>query len=183
MGSPALGSALACALIIGAGTLATPVERLVPALTDPAPRSTARTGLTPDLLAGLAWIRDHTSTDDVVAVNNPGIFEFQYAAFSERRIFLGGWGYSQRSRDEGYTEVSSGRFNPFADRLALNEAAFVGDDPAALETMRDEFGVRYLLVDRVNGPSTDTAVSDNFGVPVFDNPDATVIALDRVPSS
>jgi hypothetical protein len=181
-GSTAMGAALVSALVLGSGLLATPIEQLIPAIRDPAQTSSERTGLTPDLLDGLAWIRDHTSTDDVVAVSNPGVFEFQYAAFSERRIFLGGWGYSQRSKDEGFADVSSGRLNPFANRLALNEAAFAGNDPAALRRMRDEFGVRYLLVDRVNGPPTDVADPGDVGVTVFDNPDAEVIALDRVPS-
>ena len=112
-------------------------------------------------------------------MSNPGIFEFNYAAFTERRIFPGGWGYSQRSKDDGYTEVSSGRLNPFANRLALNDAVFSDGSPAALETLRDEFGVRYLLVDRVNGPPSDLADSSAVGVPVFSNRDAAVIALDR----
>ena len=174
----AVGAVLALSLVAGAGFLATPVEELVPAVDGPAPRSSARSDLTPGLLEGLTWIRDHSSEDDIIAVSNPGIFEFEYAAFSERRIFLGGWGYSQQSKDQGYADVSSGRLNPFADRLALNEAAFAGGDPAALGTMRNEFGVRYLLVDRVNGPPTDVADSGDVGVPVFDGRDATVIALD-----
>jgi hypothetical protein len=182
-GSAAVGSALAYALILGAGLLATPVEQLATAIKNPALRSSERTGLTPGLLKGLEWIRDHTPADDVVAVSNPGIFELEYAAFSERRIFLGGWGYSQRSKDEGFVDVSSGRINPFAHRLALNEAAFGGPDPASLQTMRDRFGVRYLLVDRVNGPPTRVADPGDIGVPVFENPDVTVIALNRVPSS
>lgn len=171
------GTALVCTALVGVGVLGTPFNRLVPAVTDPSQASDARAGLTPGLYQALAWVRDNTPSDSVIAVNTTGLFQFDQAAFSERRVFLGGWGYSQESGDVGYAEVVSGKVNPFADRLSLNAAAFTVADPTAIEQMQDAYGVRYLMVDKVNGPPADIEGLARFGSTVFENEDATVIDL------
>ncbi len=164
------------AAVVAVGMIGAPVDRIVPALTDRAAESDERTGLTPGLHDGLAWVRDETPTDSVIAVDAPGIFAFSYAAFAERRTFLGGWGYSQRSRDDGFQEVAAGTSNPFADRLALNAAAFSAD-PGAVKAMRADHDVRYLIVDLVNGPPVVLESLSQLGEPVYENDDVLVIDL------
>ena len=70
-------------------------------------------------------------------------------------MFLEGWAYSQRAFAEGYAEVGEGRINPFVDRLRLNQAAFMRGDRQALQTMAQRYGVRYLVIDQVNGYRAD----------------------------
>lgn len=167
--------------LLGVGTLATPFNYLKPALGD---SSGAATGLgkamSPGLYEALAWIRDETPTSSVIAVNNQWIdpanqapLEFIYSAFAERRVFLEGWEYSQRTREAG---MGIGA-NPFAGRLALNAAAFGKADPAAIATMTDDFGIRYLVVDRLNGIPTDEAALRRLGRVVYEAPEALVIEL------
>ena len=110
-------AALVSAALLAVGALATPIDNLKPAITDPAlaaenlgknddPRPLRR-----------AWhgsaMRRRPSA--VIAVNNQWIdpanlvpLEFIYSAFSERRVFLEGWGYSQRSRDLGLRRSIAG---------------------------------------------------------------------------
>ena len=99
-------AALVCAAVIAVGTLDTPIDSLYGAvsgsrLTVPGKR------LTPELYGALSWIRDETPTGAVIAVNNQWKdsantvpLAFDYSAFSERRVFLEGWLYSQRYLDE-----------------------------------------------------------------------------------
>jgi hypothetical protein len=168
---------LVCAAIVALGFIDTPVDRVVPAVIDRPPAVADREGATPDLLQALSWVREETPTDSVVAVSNPGLFNFDYAAYGERRLFLGGWGYSQRSRDAGYGEVAAGRVNPFANRLALNDAVFRRADPDAARTLADDFSVDYLFIDRVNGPVADLGALSDLGTRVFENPDAAVFEI------
>jgi hypothetical protein len=130
----------------------------------------------------LDWIRDETPDDSVVAVNNQWIdpgnqapLEFIYSAFTERRVFLEGWGYSQRTRELGLTGTAGGA-NPFQDRLDLNEAAFDGD-AHALETLARDYGVRYLIVDRLNGTPVDLDALRRSARVVYDVPEAVVFEL------
>lgn len=156
-----IAGALVSGGILAVGALATPIDNLEPALTDPAAvKRNFGKSMTPDLYGALRWIRDETPTGSVIAVNNQWIdaadaspLEFIYSAFAERRVFLEGWGYSARSRELGYAEISAGA-NPFADRLLLNRAAFTGA-LGALQTLVEQYGVSYLVVDELNGYRAD----------------------------
>jgi hypothetical protein len=163
--------ALLCAAVAIVGTVGTFVDNLEPSLSSSAAVPKAGKGLTPELYGALAWIRDRTPSDSVIAVNKQftglGPFEFDYAAFGERRVFLEGWGYSQRSRELGYAAVAKGLINPFALRLTLNEAAFSHGNRAALEVMVRRYGVRYLVVDRVNGYHADMQVLSHVARTVY----------------
>jgi hypothetical protein len=176
---PAL--ALLCGAVVTVGTLDAPIGKLVPSLTDaPVPPENGKR-ITPELYRALTWIRNNTPADSVLAVNNQatvtGPFEFDYSAFSERRVFLEGWGYSARLRDVGYTEIATGQVNPFVARLRLNEAAFMRGDRRALRIMIDRYGVRYLVVDRINGYPADIQALDRIGRIVHQAPGVLVLEL------
>ncbi len=174
-------AALVSAALLAVGAIGTPVN-LEPALAHPVAAPTQGPRITPGLYAALTWIRGHTPPQSVIAVNNQfvafvGPFEFEYSAFAERRVFLEGWGYSQRSFDRGYEKVARGLINPFADRLELNDAVFRSGNRSALQTMFTRYGVRYLLVDEVNGYPADMQTLASLDRPVYRTPDAVVLAL------
>lgn len=170
-----LAPTVVCTCIVVAGALSVPVDHVIPSLKDQAPSADQRFLLTPGLDQALGWVKDNTESGAIVATSNPAPLSFDYAAFGERRVFLGGWAYSENSREVGFNAVVSGAVNPYGDRLAVNEAAFAGD-PAAIEALRDA-GVDYLIVDRVNGDAVDPAALTDVGRVVFDGVDATVIEL------
>jgi hypothetical protein len=176
-------AALVSVALLGVGALATPIDSLKPAIADSGSEGVGiGKTMTPGLYGALDWIRDETPDDSVVAVNNQWIdpgnqapLEFIYSAFTERRVFLEGWGYSQRTRELGLTGTAGGA-NPFQDRLDLNEAAFDGD-AHALETLARDYGVRYLIVDRLNGTPVDLDALRRSARVVYDVPEAVVFEL------
>jgi len=105
-------------------------------------------GITSNLYRGLLWVRNHTHACDVLAVNNhyagprhiPSTYLY-YSAFTERRIFMESWGDTP-SGVEGRV--------PDPDRLALNDSAVLGGDPAALRELGRD-GVSYVLIDKTHG--------------------------------
>ena len=157
--SPWPAAILVCGGILAVGALDKPVDTLKPGLFDPPGEATAGRRVTPDLYRALEWVRDETPDDAVVAVNSHlteiGPFEFVYGGFGERRVYLEGWGYSARSREIGYGDVAAGRQIPFPRRLALNEAVFEQGSRRAMRTLARRHGVRYLIVDEVNGYPAD----------------------------
>lgn len=182
------GSSRAASLVVTAAVLATglldlPVTDLRNGITPAPPPAAGSYRLTPELYAALRWMRDETPEDSVFAVNNQYAQEFvarpvayDYAAFSERRAFLAGWGYVQRVRDTGLDRVKAG-FNPFAARKELNDRAFAGDRKAVDRLWR-EFGVRYLLVDEANGDPVNPEKLKTLGETVFSAPGVRVVKLD-----
>jgi hypothetical protein len=137
-------------------------------------------GLSRDLYRGLVWIRANTPADSVLAVDNHDVFPgdgayFDYAAFAERRTFLGGWVFANRSSELGYSISSAKPLFPFPGRLRLQDRVFRRGDRRALHTLVRTFGVRYLLVDRANGNAT-SAVA-RLGRKVFANDAVTVYAV------
>ncbi|MDX6479103.1 MAG: hypothetical protein QOG29_1690 [Gaiellaceae bacterium] len=142
-----------------------------------------------DLYRGLLWLRANSSTDDVIAVDNyyepvgpVGLHRspsyFFYAAFAERRVFLEGWLFTRRANQLGASAVVEGRLIPYPERLRLNNAVFIRGDPRALQILVHRYGVRYLLVDRLNGFAT--ARVRALGKLVFRNP---AVAIYRVASA
>jgi hypothetical protein len=143
--------------------------------------------LSPELHDGLTWIRGHTDEDDVLAVNNHWIdatnaqpLWADYSAFSERRVFIESWYYTPRALEGGksYLDLTTGKANPYADRLALSDAAFAGDCSALRELI--ERGVDYLVVDKANGtvippPGRLCGLTRE----VYDNPALKVLSLER----
>jgi hypothetical protein len=112
----------------------------------------------------------------VIAVDQDDPFRFDYSGFSERRVFIQGWGYSSRSFDEGYADVSTGKIYPFPQRQALNRAAFAGD-PEAVASLARDYGVRYLVVDRPAGIPVDAARLAKLTTPVYRADGMTVLRI------
>ena len=146
--------------VIGAGLLDTPVESVEPGLHPSGPPEAGRR-ITPELFSAMTWIRDNTPADSVIAVKEQiWSIEFDYAVFSERRTFLGGWGSSLPSRESGYADVEKGLAlgvagsagsELVAQRVKLNTQMFTAGNPSAVSKLEKKYGVRYLLVDQVNG--------------------------------
>ncbi len=143
------------------------------------PDPTTVWGLTPGLLAALRWLQDNAPVDAVVAVSNhwvdPGKTDgryYYYSAFSERQVFI-----------EGYDPIRYGLSEVLATPLGrdylyrrrLNDAVFNHADAAALHVLIQQYGVRFLLVDRIHG-SVDGAVLQ-LGRIVFGDRDAFIVAV------
>jgi hypothetical protein len=171
-----------------AGALAKPLEVISPALARLANGkplySQAGHGITAGLFTGLTWIRQHTPTNAVIAVNNYDdgasrrkfANNYYYSAFAERQVFLEGWIYAQRSFELGEKQVFLGHKTPYPQRRLLNDAVFQHSDQAALETLASKYRVRYLLVDRVhnNHPSPQLP---RLAQPVFANRDIAIYQI------
>ena len=169
-------AALVCAAVVLVGALDTPLQKVRPAVENGA--ASAGRAMSPQMYDALTWLRDTTTDDAVIAVNNQvnelGPYEFSYGAFSERRVFLGGWGYSAGESQRTDPDFSAAS-NPYPERLALNEAAFEQPSAEALAALR-AYGVRYLVVDEVYGPPADLSslgeraslVYEDSGVKVFE---------------
>lgn len=145
--------------------------------------------LTAGLAHGLAWVRDHTGPDDVIAVNNyrdGSLYwgtgwrtpdDYYYTALTERRTFLEGWVYAQRAFDIGEADVFASRKVPFPQRLALNEAIFQQADRRAFNYVVRRWRVRYLIVDRVHNWATPWLAY--LARRVLSNHDVVVYAVNR----
>jgi hypothetical protein len=153
----ALALPLGVALVVGISVLDAPLD-VVPKWID-AERADVQhylsdapsgpRGIDRERLAGLGWLRDHSDPDDVLAVDVQSLSTaddpryFYAAAFAQRRTFLGGWAYSQQTHQ---LEAEGRAAEAFADRRALNAAAFEGDR-RALAILRDSHGVRFVVSD------------------------------------
>jgi hypothetical protein len=110
-------------------------------------------GITTELRQGLLWLRDHTPSSAVIAVNYHGARDdesnyYYYSAFSERRVFLESW----EETPQGYSYLLLGRHgSPFPRLLALNDAAVLHGSRAAISLLRVRYGVRYIVIDRAHG--------------------------------
>ena len=110
------------------------------------PANDTSLGFNRPLYEGLLWVRNHSSSNDVLAVNtvfNPRAC--YYAAFSERRFLM------ECSFPETVRHDVNLWPRAYPDRFKINEGIFRHGDPAALRTARDRYGVRYLIVDLIPG--------------------------------
>ena len=136
-------------------------------------------GLTPDLLAALTWLRDHSPDDTVFAVSNHWIDPaekdgryYYYSAFSEREVFVEGY---DANRYEINTSLSTKEGADFARRKRLNDAVFGSADANALSVLTQQYAVRFLFIDRVHADATPAVLK--LGTVVFSNHDATIVAV------
>jgi hypothetical protein len=125
--------------------------------------SPAQADLPPDLLAALIWVRQNTAPAEILAVNNqvlvgpskipagyatdttePAAWQFYYSAFTERRIFLEGYVYSLQDSSQGRTATQA----VIDARRILVRRLFESGDGTALVEMRNDYGVKYLFVDK-----------------------------------
>jgi hypothetical protein len=94
------------------------------------------------------------------------------SAVTERRVLVEGWAYPEGFRP-GQTRTS-----PFwdVDRYEANEAVFDAPDEAAVRRLADEWGVRWLVVDRTLGVE-DPALR-RYATLVLENDQAAVYRID-----
>jgi hypothetical protein len=167
-----------CGAVVLVGAIDIPVQKIRPALSASiAPDADV---MSPELYDALTWIRDETPQESVIAVNDQmteiGPYEFDFGAFSERRVFLAGWGFSG-DRSERAPLQAGGGANPYPERLSLNQQAFERPDAVILDVLSEEFGVRYLVVDEVNGTPADLNALSGLARPVYQAPGVVVFAL------
>ena len=103
------------------------------------------------------WLRAHSNPDDLLATNehrsNTNTNRlFWLSAFSERRVLVEGWGFSQRI-NAGYNARRS-PYAPFWDRplLITNDAAFTHPTEASVAELADKYGVRWMVLNRRENP-------------------------------
>jgi hypothetical protein len=131
------------------------------------------------LLTALVWLRNHSTIDEVFAVNNhwidPGKTDgkfYYYSPFAQRQIFIEAYNPIRYGVSPG---IASKTASIFAYRQQLNDAVFDHADAAALAVMTQQYSVRFLFFDLTRG-SADAAVLQ-LGHVVFTNPDATIVAV------
>jgi hypothetical protein len=138
-------------------------------------------GLTDGLLRGLRWLRLHSRPSDVIAVNNHGLGGdggsryFYYSAFAERRVLLESWQYTPQGAS--YTTLGK-TATPFPRLLALNDAAVLAASPRAIALLRERYGVRYIVIDRLHGP--DSPRLGRVARLLYANPDVSVFSIARL---
>jgi len=136
---------------------------------------TERNLLTPNLYAGMLWLRNNSSPNDVIAVNNQfrqGSSDPRYiyfSAFAERRVFLEGWVYEH----EPWWDERMAGF-PYRDQLALNRQIFLDADTDSARELFNR-GVKFLVVDKLHGKWNPDIKS--FSAKVFGNSDVEIYAL------
>ncbi|GAA1518167.1 hypothetical protein GCM10009827_036590 [Dactylosporangium maewongense] len=117
------------------------------------------------------WLRDHSGPDDLVATNahcfvlageNPTQCDnrhFAFAAYSERRFLIEGWGFTSRAHEVaaeiGVNDVVVPYWNQ--QLLSDNDAAFISPSAATIDKLRDQYGVRWLFVLEASDPSAVSA--------------------------
>jgi len=141
-------------------------------------------GLTGGLDQGLQWVRAHTRTSDILAVNNHSLYPdnhdskyFYYSAFAERRVVLESWDYTAQAAASGLFSLDTAH-TPFFRRLTLSNLAFGVGDQNALRALARNYGVDYLIVDKVHrSPSPMLAEKVK---QVYSNGDVEVYAMGRI---
>ncbi|MDQ3629606.1 MAG: hypothetical protein M3419_12505 [Actinomycetota bacterium] len=105
------------------------------------------------------WLRAHSDPEDLLATNRhcqetAGVGTcdnrmFWLSAYSERRVLIEGWSYQVRTATRAAASGERACCLPFWDprRLRTNNVAFRGV-PRAVDTLRDTYGVRWLVLDR-----------------------------------
>ena len=176
--------------ILAASALASPIELAPTAglIVSSIPVTYAQTelpagrGLTPDLLKALRWLKANSSIDAVIAVSNHWLDSadtngryYYYSAFSDRQVFIEGYDPVRYEITTSYRTAAGANFG---ERQVLNNEVFDDADQAALDTMTQEYSVRYLLINPEDGDSDDDRPAVlQLGTVVFSNSAATIIAV------
>ena len=115
--------------------------------------SPSEPGMTAALYRGLSWVRGHTPSCAILAVNTPEIHPagataatadseyFYYSAFTEREVFFESWIMAAQAL---HVE------QPYPGLYVLNRAATVQGSPAAVREIARK-GVSYILIDKSHG--------------------------------
>lgn len=150
---------------------------------DPVAPAPADTAVGESGVEAARWLRAHSGTDDVLAVNahtwTPGstlLVSSWLSGYAERRVLVEGWGYTRR---HSTIEVRDGlAFDdvPYWDQAQLraNDAAFTAPSPSALRAV-GAYGVDWLVLDR-RFPGEGDALGALLE-PVFDDGDYAVYRM------
>ncbi|MEV4135396.1 hypothetical protein AB0J72_24870 [Dactylosporangium sp. NPDC049742] len=117
------------------------------------------------------WLRDHSDPDDLVATNAHCFVlagttptecdnrHFAFAAYSERRFLIEGWGFTNRTHQMAAETGLNAVFAPYWNQQLLsdNDAAFTTPSAATIGKLRDQYRVRWLFVYEASDPSGVTA--------------------------
>lgn len=131
-------------------------------------RGTARVlRATPEIIAGLAWLRSAADYSTVIATNVPGAAI--YAALCECREYL---------QVEEYAEGVSGATISAADQVLFAYRSrllegWMNGQPGSLDMLR-KVGIAYLVVDHINGLPVETI---DMPRPVFSNTDIAIYRI------
>jgi hypothetical protein len=146
--------------------------------------STANNNLTPQLYTGLRWVAAHTPTSAVLAVANrwqdPAYYDPRYcyySAFAERRVMFE-CEYGTNHIDEYLplsAELATPTAGPYPLRNLLTQQIFVHGNRSALAAARRQFGVSYLLFDRIHPAGGNLAAVERLGRVVYENPALVVV--------
>lgn len=114
------------------------------------------------------WLQEHSGTDDLLATNahcfgvrRPGDpcdnRHFALSAASQRRVLVESWGFTNSTYVQAEKEGSLPWFAGFWDeqRLKDNDAAFTAPSAQTVGLLRDQYGVRWLVVDSSVGGAVD----------------------------
>lgn len=104
------------------------------------------------------WLRDHSDPHDLVATNAhclPARFpscvnlHFAIAAYTERRVLVEGWGFTDRAHRLANEQGIWMGFVPYWDagKLAANDAMFQTPNAANAAVLRSRYHVRWLFVE------------------------------------
>ena len=124
-----------------------------------------------------AWLRTHSDPDDLIATNGHcrrkirtgcDNLHFWFAAFSERRFLLEGWGYTSTANRIQSETGMRGNLVPYWNQalLAENDAAFHQPSPATIDRLRTGHQVRWLFVD-LRDPAVRADQLDRYTTPRF----------------
>ncbi|WP_143054872.1 hypothetical protein [Nocardioides luteus] len=114
----------------------------------------------PGGVAAARFVRAHSQPDELIATNAHCIGlpvpdcdrrNFWIAGYAERRVLVEGWAYiDPLVVGLPSTDLNNSAYLPFWDPalLAANDAAITHPSPATIGTLRDEYGVDWLVVDR-----------------------------------
>ncbi|MET8697632.1 hypothetical protein ABZW10_01965 [Kitasatospora sp. NPDC004723] len=135
------------------------------------------------------WVRNHSDPADVIATNSHcwetenytttdrcGNYRSQWlSAYSERSVLVEGWAYAPRMVAQSGGGVVSGQ--PFWDQelFQRNENAIYQPTAELLDSLRREYRVRYLVVDRKAG--AESPLLGTLTTKVYDNGRTVVYEL------
>ena len=151
---------VAALLLMGTGLMR--IGDAVQAMVTPARVATAdpqKASLGPGTLETAAWLRQHTSPDDVLATNahyrtpkGEGDRDNRHAwiaGYGERRVLVEGWAYTPDVFTQSVAHRTTSHYFGFSDRVLLreNDAAFTDSTGQAAKRLHTVYGVDYLVVD------------------------------------
>jgi hypothetical protein len=155
-------------------------------IANPAANAPAGSPATEDELAAMLWLRENTGEHDLVATNvhcrEPDSRDefcdarsFLVSGVGGRRVLLEGWAYTGEALAlHGFEGRAFRRQeSPWPERSRLSREVFSDPDASAIEELRREYGVQWLVAVRRAGEESDdlrdlaTLVYENADVGVY----------------